>query len=187
MELICPCGNLRGPRRKGKLMKKLTSIIAIILACSMFGGCSNTTNGDSTSKDSPASTVESNTSEELTIEQKTQMLLEEIEFPSMVNVKADNLETYYGFTKDDVAEYSSYICGSGAMPDEFGIFIAASDEAAEKIKDALNKRIESQKATYGDYTPNEMYKFDDCFVSVNGTTVIYAICADNNKAKELFG
>ena len=168
-------------------MKKITLIIAIVLACSIFAGCDNTTSEDSTSKDSSASTSESDISEELSIDQKTQMLLEEVEFPSMVKVKADNFETYYGFSEEDVTEFSSYICGSGAMPDEFGVFVAASDEASERVKDALNKRIESQKATYGDYTPNEMYKFDDCFVSVNGTTVTYAICADNNRAKEIFG
>lgn len=168
-------------------MKKITLIIAIVMACSIFAGCDNKTSGDSSSKNSSASTSESDISEELTIDQKTQRLLDAVKFPSMVKVKADNLETYYGLTKDDVAEFSSYICGSGAMPDEFGIFIAASDEVSEKIRNALNKRIESQKATYEDYTPNEMYKFDDCFVSVNGTTVIYAICADNNTAMEILG
>ena len=147
----------------------------MVLVCSIFAGCDNTTSGDSSSKDSPASTVEPS-SNELTIDEKTQSLLDEVEFPSMVNVKAENLETYYGFAEEDVAEFSSYICGSGAMPDELGIFIAISDESAEKIKDALDKRIESQKTTYEDYTPNEMYKFDDCFVSVNGTSVTYAIC-----------
>lgn len=188
-------------------MKKFTLIIAAVLACSMFAGCeNNTSSGDSSNNGSTpvslngstASNPESN-SEDVSdsdisvdvtfnnISNLTEKLLDEVEFPSMVNVKANNLETYYGFTEDDVKAFSSYICGSGAMPDEFGIFIAASDEAAEKIKDALNKRIESQKTTYGDYTPNEMYKFDDCFVSVNGTTVIYAICADNDKAKELLG
>ena len=36
-----------------------------------------------------------------------------------------------------------------------------------------------------DYTPEEMYKFDDCFVKLNGTTVYYAITADNTKAEEI--
>ena len=38
-----------------------------------------------------------------------------------------------------------------------------------------------------DYTPAEMYKFDDSFVNVNGDTVSYAVCANNELAKNIFG
>ena len=71
------------------------------------------------------------------------------------------------------------------MPDEFGIFVAADEDAAAEIETALNSRIESQKETFTDYTPAEMYKFDDCFVTKSGTTVCYAVCADNTSAQEI--
>ena len=73
------------------------------------------------------------------------------------------------------------------MPDEFGVFEAVDEDNAAEIKTALEERIEKQRDTYADYTPGEMYKFDDCFVKQNGTTVIYAICADNSAAEDILG
>ena len=63
--------------------------------------------------------------------------------------------------------------------------VGHSNSLAKRIEEALNKRIEKQRKTFTDYTPAEMYKFEDCFVQINGTVVSYAICADNSKAKEL--
>lgn len=179
-------------------MDKKKLIIAAALSCVMLAGCGNNTSSSESSQNSPnGSTVSEPESEsgsnsdnsDDSIDSRIKQLMDDVEFPSMVEVKEDNLEVYYGFTKDDVEEYSAYICGSGAMPDEFGIFIAKDEDSAAKIKDGLDKRIESQKKTYEDYplAANELYKLDDCFVSVNGTTVTYAICADNNRAKDILG
>lgn len=172
-------------------MKKYTLIIAAALSFVMLAGCgeNKTSNSGDTQSGSVSAENSSTETVEMSLTDKTAKLQEDVEFPSMVAVKEDNLEVYYGFTKDDVEEFSSYICGSGAMPDEFGIFIAKDEDAAAKIKDGLENRVEAQKKTYEDYplAANELYKLDDAFVNVNGTTVIYAICADNSMAREILG
>ncbi|MBD5112968.1 MAG: DUF4358 domain-containing protein [Ruminococcaceae bacterium] len=191
-------------------MKKPTLIIAAALSCVMLAGCgdnqssnggSNPASWNGSTASKPESTDSENSWEVASnsdissnvifydISSQTEQLMNEVEFPSMVAVKEDNLEVYYGFTMDDVAEYSAYICGSGAMPDEFGIFVAQSEDAASRIKECLENRVEAQKKTYEDYpiAANELYKLDDAFVNINGTTVTYAICADNNKAKDILG
>lgn len=162
-------------------MKKiLLSVITAALACGLCG-CGSSTSGSS---DSPAGSVSQTT---LSVKEKTEKLLGEVEFPSMVELTEDKLDIYFGIAKDEVKEYSVYICGSAAMPDEFGIFVAKDAETAAKIKTAVENRIESQKKTYSDYKPGEMYKIDDSFIDVNGNTVCYAICADNEKAAEILG
>lgn len=182
-------------------MDKKKLIIAAALSCAMLAGCGNNTSSGESSDPASNSLNDSTVSEpenestsnsgdsDNSIDSRTKQLMENVEFPTMVAVKDDNLEVYYGFTKDKVEEYSAYICGSGAMPDEFGIFIAKDEESAASISQLLNDRVESQKKTYEDYplAANELYKLDDCFVNVNGTTVTYAICADNNRAKEILG
>lgn len=157
------------------MKKKIVSVLAAALICAAFTGCGSNTSGSQ-------STVNS---AELSAEDRTAALMDAVTLPEMVSVKTDTVKDRFGIEEADVVEVSAYICGSGAMPDEFGIFKAKDADAAARIEEALNKRIERQRKTFKDYTPNEMYKFDDCFVEVSGNVVIYAICADNSKAKEL--
>ncbi len=159
-------------------MKKIKIIAVLIAASSMLTGCVNI----DTSSDSSSG---SGSSEGKSVSEKTAELLDTVEFPEMVEVKSDKLSVYYDIDEDDLKEFSAYVCGSGAMPDEFGIFVANDADDASDIKEDLEERIESQRSTYEDYTPAEMYKIEDSFVEVSGNTVIYAICADNSTAKDI--
>ncbi len=162
-------------------MRKI-KIFAVLLAAGMLlTGCNNAPSDSSSS----SSGSESESSSEKTVSEKTAELLESIEFPEMVEVKSDKLSVYYDIDADELKEFSAYVCGSGAMPDEFGIFVANDADDASDIKEDLEERIEKQRSTYQDYTPDEMYKIEDSFVEVSGNTVIYAVCADNSTAKSI--
>ncbi len=173
-------------------MKK-TIIMALCAAlCLSLCGCDNSGSSNSeTSKpanSTPAdnsSSSDSGSAETKTVSEKAEQVLSDVEFPSMVEVTADKLNVYFGIDEADVEEFSAYICGSGAAPDEFGIFVAKDADAAKRIKDALEARVDSQYTTFESYTPDAMYRFDDDFVEQNGNTVIYAICDNNEKAKEI--
>lgn len=160
-------------------IKKITA--CAVLAAVMLSGCTKTENTGSSGSSSSSAAVTQSASE------KTTKLLTEVEFPEMVEVSSDRLEVYFGISADKVEDFSAYICGSGAMPDEFGIFLAKDASAAAEIEGLLKDRIDYQTETYRDYTPQEVYKLEDSFVSVSGNTVIYAICADNAKAREILG
>lgn len=167
-------------------MKKTTlaAICAAGISCAslLLTGCSGSnSNTESQSTMSDAQT-------EVSAASKAEAVLAEVDFVGeMVFVEADTMDLRLGFTSDKISDYAAYLCGSGAYPDEFGIFIAETSEKAGEIKASLEKRIENQKATYQDYTPDEMYKFDDCFVKQDGNTIYYAITADNSEAAELLG
>lgn len=162
-------------------MKK-TFTAAALLAALLLAGCSNSgTSGAGDSSSAAASETAS-----LSAQEKAEKVLADIEFNGeMVAIDGENMELRLGFTSDGLTDYAAYACGSAALPDEFGVFVAESDDKAAEIKTALEKRIETQKETYKDYTPEEMYKFDDCVVAQNGTTVYYAITADNSKAESI--
>lgn len=166
-------------------MKKNITIAALAAAL-LLTGCSNgnsSASGQSSASESSAADTEIKTAAE-----KADAVLAEITFSGeMVAVDSDTLEFRYGFIADGISDYAAYLCGSGAYPDEFGIFTADSSDKADEIKTALEKRIDNQKATYQDYTPDEMYKFDDCFVKQDGNTVYYAVTADNTKAADILG
>ena len=162
-------------------MKK-TFTAAALLAALLLAGCSNSgTSGAGDSSSAAASETAS-----LTAQEKAEKVLADIEFNGeMVAIDGENMELRLGFTSDGLTDYAAYACGSAALPDEFGVFVAESEDKAAEIKTALEKRIETQKETYKEYTPEEMYKFDDCVVEQNGTTVYYAITADNSKAESI--
>lgn len=154
-------------------MKKIICAALCALFCISLCGCDR---GNS----------ESSQAAEKTISEKTAQLLEEVEFSGMVEVTSENYDAFFSnINIEDISEFSAYCCASGAAPDEFGIFVANDEDAAKRIKEGLEKRVQSQYDTFKDYTPNAMYRFDDDFVEVNGTTVIYAICDNNEKAKEI--
>ncbi len=162
-------------------MKK-TFTAAALLAALLLAGCSNS--GTSGAGDSSSATASENAS--LSAQEKAEKVLADIEFNGeMVAIDGENMELRLGFTSDGLTDYAAYACGSAALPDEFGVFVAESEDKAAEIKTALEKRIETQKETYKDYTPEEMYKFNDCVVAQNGTTVYYAITADNSKAESI--
>lgn len=162
-------------------MKK-TFTAAALLAALLLAGCSNS--GTSGAGDSSSAAAPETAS--LTAQEKAEKVLADIEFNGeMVAIDGENMELRLGFTSDGLTDYAAYACGSAALPDEFGVFVAESEDKAAEIKTALEKRIETQKETYKDYTPEEMYKFDDCVVAQNGTTVYYAITADNSKAESI--
>ncbi len=166
-------------------MKK-TLTAAALLAALLMAGCSSNS-GNSGAGDSSSVTASDSTSA-LSAQEKAEKVLTDIEFNGeMVSIDGENMELRLGFTSDGLTDFAAYACGSAALPDEFGVFVAETEDKAAEIKTALEKRIEVQKETYKDYTPEEMYKFDDCVVAQNGTTVYYAITADNAKAAEILG
>lgn len=170
------------------MKKKLIFIAVLAAVCAAFTGCSGKAGNSGSNSDSAAASnpTSADNAESVSYSDKTAKLMDEVEFPKgMVEMSENNLKMY-GIDAADTADYSGYLCASGAMPDEFGIFEAVDADAADRIKSALESRIESQRKTYTDYTPDEVYKLDDSFVEINGNVVCYAICADNSKAKEIF-
>ncbi len=157
------------------------TIAALTMASLLLTGCSGNEANDTTESTSNSEAAVS----ERTPTEKAEELLGAVTFPEMVEVTSDKLLAYYGIDNADVTEMSAYRVGSGAFPDQFGIFVSPDAEAAERVKTAVETYVEGERADFADYTPNEMYKFDDCFIEINGNTVIYAVCADNAKAEDI--
>lgn len=159
------------------------TIAALTMASLLLTGCSSDDGKDGgETSDAAVQTANAKTPAERTAE-----LLGAVEFPEMVEVTSDKLLAYYGIDEADVTDMSAYRVGSGAFPDQFGVFVAADADAAGRVKSAVEAYVESERSDFADYTPDEMYKFDDCFVKVTDTTVIYAVCADNATAEDILG
>jgi len=160
------------------------TIAALTMASLLLTGCGKdeaAETGEGTSEAAVQQTSAKSPAE------KTAELLDAVEFPEMVEVTSDKLLAYYLIDEADIADMSAYRVGSGAYPDQFGIFVAVDADAAGRVKSAIESYVESERSDFADYTPAEMYKFDDCFIKLNDNTVIYAVCADNAKAESILG
>ena len=157
------------------MKKNILAIITAGVMCVSLAGCNGNSSGGSSAVQSAENTK--------SVSEKANDVKSAVAFAtfdgkevSMKDLANSQLKDVLGIDPADVAEFSAYICPVGAVPDEFGIFTAKDADAAGRIKESLDKR---------DYTPNEMYKFDDSFVEQSGNTVIYSICGDNAKVKVL--
>lgn len=109
----------------------------------------------------------------------------EIEIPSAVEKKADNIGAFYDVDVSAVTDMSVLVCGSGAYPDELAVFKFTDEDSAKAGMEAVQKRLDSQTELYADYTPDEMYKLEDAFIFTKDNWVAMAVCSDNARAKEI--
>lgn len=156
-------------------MKKLISIFAAAILCVTLAGCGSGNSGKSPAERTSALT---STLSDAALSAGTKL-------PEMVSVTAGTLHDRFLIDEADVSEFSAYVCGNGSSPREYGVFTAKDADAAKRVSDALKSHIERHRKTFETYKPDEMYKFDDCFVEINGNVVSYAVCENNDKAKEL--
>lgn len=160
-------------------MKKLISIFFAAMLCLSLTGCGGE-NGSESSAKTPAEMTSAltETLNDAASDAGTRL-------PEMVSVSADTLHDRFLIDAADVAEFSAYVCGNGSSPREYGVFVANDADAANRISEALKTHVELHRKTFETYKPDEMYKFDDSFVNINGCTVSYAVCEDNGKASDL--
>ncbi|MGN0613623.1 MAG: DUF4358 domain-containing protein [Porcipelethomonas sp.] len=106
-----------------------------------------------------------------------------IEFPEMIEVSEENFQFKYGVTADDYAEYSVMWAGSGGDADEICI-VKANEDKVDTIKEAVEKRLDSQKDVFKDYVPEQYDKLCDTEVKTEGNYVYWLCTNDNSKAED---
>lgn len=104
----------------------------------------------------------------------------------MVEVTDDKLDSYFNIEKSDLEDYSAYIAGSGGYADEVAVFKAADKDSVDKIKQAVEKRIEKRESDFDGYVQEEFEKLGEVEVEVNGLYVTYTVSGDKEKAKDAY-
>lgn len=104
-----------------------------------------------------------------------------IEFPEMIEVSEENFQIKYGLSEGDYEEYSLWWAGSGADADEVCIIKAADKE---KVKDAVEERLDGQKEAFKDYVPEQYDKLCETEVKTKGDYVYWLCTNDNQKAQD---
>ena len=84
-------------------------------------------------------------------------------------------------TVTDCAVYTSLSAGA----EEIAVLTLTDEQAAQTALEALEQRVEDQKAALKDYQPEEVAKLDSAVIVQRGNSVLLAVAADAEKAQEV--
>lgn len=161
---------------KKKWIVLICAAALTLSACTACGGSSSSGGGNNTSSTAQASKTPAQISKEV--------MDSGIEFPEMIEVNADNLKLQYSLEDGDFQEFGVYWSGNAAYADEVCVILAA-DGKADRVKDAVNQRLESQKTAFKDYVKEEYDRLCTTSVSTKGNYVYWVCTKDNAKANDI--
>jgi len=96
----------------------------------------------------------------------------------------DILDYLYEVSEDDYEKAAVY-CSSGATADELAIFKTKDEKAAERILEAVQKRIDSQINGFKNYVPAEVPKLEKAYTNTYGSYVLLCVSTDSEAANKI--
>ena len=161
-------------------------IAGLIIAASVLSVASCGGNSAAETKKQETEATEAAVKKEFKASEVTAAILDEITIASAFEKSVDSFNDFFtDLDTESLTDSSYYICASGAFPDEIAVFKFKDAEAAKAAEPTVKERLESQKATYETYTPDEFYKLEGAVLEVKDEYLYYLVTSDNDKAKEI--
>jgi len=111
-------------------------------------------------------------------------LISSVKFKDQMSMlKQDTAVKLYGIDSGDVTKAAVYE-STGATAEEVAAFEAKDEQAAGRVKEKAQQRIEDQKSGFQDYQPAEMAKLKNPVLVEKGKYVILCVSDDNETAKK---
>lgn len=183
-------------------MKRAVILLTAVLLTSV-ALCACSGNSNSTSSEPSGSSVVSQPSDE---ESKTPSedskdtsaessllkdtyakIQEQVTLPEMVNLDTTKkLDRYYGIQAEDVEDYAGGINNSGVQQDEIVLIKATSDDAAQRIVEALQTRYDAKISENENYNPEQAAMIKACKIEQDGLYISMIISPDAEKITEIY-
>ena len=107
-----------------------------------------------------------------------QDLLDSGAFSDVMSPMADGVPAMtYGFDAADVEECVMYY-GTGATAEEIFLAKTTGAEAAARLQDLCQTRIQNQQAAFANYVPAEMPKLQSAVIGTAGSYVVLIVSND---------
>lgn len=169
-------------------IKKKISILlaAATICCAAFTSCGDKDNSDNNSATGANASVAADVVDVITVANK---LKNDITYKDTLNELSDDMiQKLFGIASGtDYKTGKVYVGSGGATAEEIACFEGNDTASAEKIKTALEQRIDSQKTAFENYQPQEMEKLNSPVLVTKGNCVFMCISDDNSKAQEIIG
>lgn len=154
------------------MKKSVISLVLILTLAFVFVGCSNSVNEDVV----------------IDIDALSNEVMDVADFKDMlVELDETTLTNIYGSLQlKDVVKFKVYNCSSNAKAEELALFEAVDEEAANRVLNSVNERIEDLKFGFEGYLPEEVKIIENAVVKKAGKYVLFAVGENYEKIGEVF-
>ena len=104
----------------------------------------------------------------------------------MTLTDVSKLMDYYGISADDVESFAVQMNSSGVEQDEIVMIKGKDSAAAERIREALQRRLDSKANQMKNYLPEQYDIIEDCEVDVEGNYVTLFISEFDDEMDNIF-
>ena len=169
-------------------MLAVLSVVTLTASTVLYGcGGSGNTKKTSTTTSSAAASAKSSQAAAVDVTKVADRLLNEIKYDDkLAEPEAETIDILYpGLPQDKIKAMKIYVSSSGGTAEEIAAFEANDEEAAKEIETKLNERVETQKASFKNYVPEELKRLENAFVIRKGNYVYLSVSGDPDKAKSI--
>ena len=152
-------------------MKRFIAIIVAVLSLLALTACGS--NAGETNKEIDIDSVKSKIISDLSIE-------------GAMDVDAGRLIDLYGIEEKDIEKSACYVTMDGVFPDEIVMIKATDADAAKRIEEKLNKRLEEVKVQFESYDAENYALAQECKVIKEGNYVALFLSAKHADMEKIF-
>lgn len=115
-----------------------------------------------------------------------EQIVSDLQIENPADMEPDDLLSYYGIAAEDVEQSACFLTMAGAFPDEVIMIQAVDTDAAARVQEKLEARLETVKATSKNYDAESYQVAQTCKVQVDGRYVALFVSANHEKMEEIY-
>lgn len=119
-------------------------------------------------------------------EQIEKSLAASMDMQNMKRTDIQGLKRYYGLTSADYDGVMLYISESSISTEEVLLVKVKNDSQMQRLEEAVGKRIESRKADFEGYAPEQVQMLEQVQISVRGKYLFMAVSPSAEVYKDAF-
>lgn len=151
-------------------MKKLIALMMTLVMTLSLAACSQSGNSGKTAD----------------LPKVLETMKSEVGFSDVIELDEGGLKTNYGIEAEDVKQFAALVDASGIKCEEVVLIEATDADAAKRVKEQLDKRLESKLAQNKDYLPEQYAIIKKCSVEQDGNYVSMIVGEQHEKLTEIY-
>ena len=116
-----------------------------------------------------------------------EQIINDLGVEGALDIDTASLLDLYGIVAEDVEESACYVTMDGVFPQEVILVKAVSQEAAKRVSEKLNVRIDEVKIQSQSYDAENYALAQECKVIVKGNVVAMFLSPQHAEMEKIFG